>query len=189
MNKRQKYKAGAIVKIELTDKRLVFGRLLPGVMSMINVYDFIGEDDLEKITIEDLVKKPVLFCCGLYRTIITKGIFEIIGNKEFTESEIAGIPPLFKQDIVNIDDCLIFWPTGGERKARPEECIGLEQSSVWSEKGLIERIEDYYSGKKNFNVEHQKVILSKNDPRYMPPNGMLRWDFEKREFYRTDIYR
>jgi hypothetical protein len=80
----------------------------------------------------------------------------------------------------------MFWLTGRERKATPPECISLERSSVWDEKGLIERIEDHYAGKKNFYVEHQRVILSKDDPRYLAPPQALRWDFEKRKFYRTD---
>ena len=164
---------------------MAFGRLLPGVASIICVYDFVVNEN-EQVSVDDILKNPVLFCCGLYRTIITKGTFEIIGIREFTENEIKNISPLFTQDIVNIKDCVIWWPTGEERKASPEECVGLERSAVWTEEGLIERIDDHYAGKRNFHVEDQKVILSEEDPRYLAPPGMLRWDFEKQVFYRTD---
>jgi hypothetical protein len=184
--KRQKFKEGAVVKIQLSEGRLVFGRLLPGVASMICIYDFVANKNLELPSIDVITNKPVLFYCGLFRAIITKGIYEIIGFKEFTEKEIHNIPPSFKQDMVNINDCVIFWNNGKERKAIPQECIGLERSSVWDEQGIIQRIEDHYNGKRNFHAELDKVILSQDDPRYLPPPQALRWDFEKQEFYRAD---
>ena len=182
----QRYKAGAILKVALNKNKFIFARLLPGLASIVCVYDFMVNENVDLPTIDEIVKKPILFCCGLYRTIITKRVFEIIGYKDFSEEEISSIPPSFTQKMVNINDCVIFWPTGGERIATPQECIGLERSAVWDEKSLIERIEDYYSGKKNYHVEQQKVILSKEDPRYLAPPQTLRWDFEKQEFYRTD---
>ena len=81
---------------------------------------------------------------------------------------------------------MIFWLGGNQRKASPKECIGLEPSSVWEAQGLIQRIEDHYACRLNFHVELDKVILSKDDPRYLPPPQALRWDFEKHVFYRTD---
>jgi len=184
--KRQQYKAGAVVKIVFDKNRLIFGRLFSGVPPMIGVYDFFINENTELPSIDQIVRKPILYYCGLYRSIITNGVFEIIGFKEFKEKEIASIPALFTQDMININDCGIFWADGGERKATPQECIGLERSSVWYAEGIVQRIEDHYAGKKNFYVEHQKVILSKDDPRYLPPPQALRWDFGKEEFYRTD---
>lgn len=184
--KRQRFKEGSIVKIELSGNRLIFGRLLPGVASMIGVYDFIVDKNDTIPSIDTIVSKNIFLYCGIYRDIINKGVFEIIGSKEFLETEQTKIPPSFLQDLVNIDDCVIFWPDGRERKATPQECIGLERSSVWEAEGLVQRIEDHYAGRRNFHVELDKVILSKEDPRYMPPPQALRWDFEKQEFYRTD---
>lgn len=184
--KKQQFKEGAIVKIQLSKNKTVFGRLLPGLSSMVSVYDFVITENQPHPSLEEIVSKPIIFTCGFFRTIITKGIYEIIGYKELTEAEVKSITPLFTQDLVDIDDCIIFWPQGGERKATPEECVGLERSSVWDEQGIRNRIEDYYQGKKNFHVELDKVILSKDDPRYLPPPQALRWDFEKEKFYRTD---
>jgi hypothetical protein len=183
--KRQQYRAGAVVKVELSDGRLAFGRLLPGVASVINIFDLI-ETQNSIPSINEIISKPILFYCGLYRNIITKGIFEIIGIKEFNEEEKKTLPAFYKQNLVNINYCLIYLVSGEERKANPQECIGLECSSVWDEQGIVQRIKDHYSGKKNFHVELDKVILSKEDPRYLAPPQALRWDFAKQEFYRTD---
>ena len=116
--------------------------------------------------------------------MITKGLFEIIGFKELTEEEIENIPPKFTQDLVDINKCVIYYYDGREFKAKPEDCIGLESSSVWEAQGLVERIQDYYSGKRNYHVELMKPILSTNDPRYLPKPNELRWNFEKQEFYK-----
>ena len=185
MAKRQKFKEGAIVKIELPNNRLAFGRLLPGIASKIAIYNIVQQQGVET-SIDEIVSKPVLFYCGIFKSIITKGIFEIIGIKPFGENEKSPMVPFFWQDIVDINNCIIYWNDGSERKVSSEECIGLERSSVWDETNIIQRIEDHFKGRKNVAVEHQKVILSKDDIRYMPPPLTLRWDFDKEMFYRTD---
>jgi len=182
--KQQQFREGAIVKIELSKDRIVFGRLLPAFH--IGVYDMIFDKVYSFSSVEDIVSYPILFYCVIYKDVITKGIFEIVGFKKLTQNDVRAMPPSYNQDKVNIDDCTIFHYDGRERKAQPQECIGLEKSSVWEAKNLIERLEDYYDGKRNMYVELFKPLLSKADPRYLPPPEALRWDFEKQEFYRTD---
>lgn len=184
--KKQQFQEGDIVKIPLLNGRLAFGRLLPGVMSKISVFDFVVDNENNLPSIETIISNPILFYCAIYKDIIAKGIFEIMGNKLLTAKEVQNIPPTFTQDLVNINDCTLFWDNGNERNATPKECIGLERSSVWDHMSLVQRIEDFYAGRKNIHVELNKVILSKDDPRYLPPPNVLRWDFEKHEFYRTD---
>jgi len=181
--KRQRIENGAVVRINLSENRMVFARLISG---RIAVYDYalFQSDPLPEI--DTIIQKNIILYCSVYDEVITKSIFEIIGFKELTDFELNSVPPKFTQDIVNIDDCSIFWPDGRRIKVMPKECVGLERSSVWEAEGVIQRIEDYYAGRKNYYVEAQKVILSKDDPRYLPPPQALRWDFEKQEFYRTD---
>ena len=185
-SKIQDFKAGAIVEIRFSDREKVFGRLLPGVASALAVYDLVV-DQGKNCEVSELKKAPVLFYCGLYRDLVIKGVFPIVDFWDFTLMEIHKLPYIFfLQDKVNIDDCIVFGAGKEERKVTPEECIGLERSSVWDEQGILKRISDHYSGRRNPLVELDKVILSKNDPRYLPPPGALRWDFEKQEYYRTD---
>jgi hypothetical protein len=181
--KKQKIQDGAIVKISLSEKKLIFGRLMK---SRIAIYDYVVLDSSLLPDIEIIITKPIFLYCSVYNDVITKGVFEIIGFKELAEEEIGKIPPSFMQDKVDINKCTIHYYDGREFKVKPEDCIGLERSSVWEAQGLIERIQDYYSGKKNYHVELTKPILSTNDPRYLPPPNAMRWDFQKGEFYRTD---
>jgi hypothetical protein len=114
--------------------------------------------------------------------VITKGIFEIIGFKQLEQKDIDIMPPHFTQDMVNIEDCAIYYEDGRECKATPQECIALEGPLTWEAGSLIDRIQDHYAGKKNPYVELHKVILSKDDPRYLNPK--VRWSFEEGKFYR-----
>jgi hypothetical protein len=180
---KQKIQDGALVKINLQEKKIVFGRLLK---NRIAIYDFIFLDSGEIPNIDLIINNPIIFYCSIYNDVITKGVFEIIGFKELAEEEIEKIPPKFTQDMVDINKCIIYLYDGREFIVNPKDCEGLERSSVWEAEGLVKRIQDHYTGKKNFHVEYQKVILSKNDPRYLPPPNALRWDFEKGEFYRID---
>jgi hypothetical protein len=176
--KRQQFKEGAILRIGLSENRFVFARLLPG--NRIGIYDNIVEND-EDYSIDQIIKYNIFLYVSLYRTVVTKGIFEIISFRALTIKDIEKIPPQFMQDASDIADCLIFYADGKERKADPLECVELERSAVWDEKSLTERIEDKYASKKNIHRELQKVILSKDDVRYLNPK--LRWDFKEEKFY------
>jgi hypothetical protein len=176
--KKQQFKEGAIIKIELSENRLAFARLLPGYR--LGIYDYVVEKG-RGYSADEIVNCNIFLYLSVYRTIITKGLFEVIDFRALTEKEIKKIPPQFMQDAANLNNCLIFEYNGREYKANPQECVELERSAVWDELSLIQRIEDKFAGRKNFHRELQKVILSKDDPRYLNPK--LRWDFKEEKFY------
>jgi hypothetical protein len=176
--KRQQFKEGAIVKIELSENKLSFGRLLPGYK--IGIYDFVIEKEKD-YSVDESVTRDIFLYVSIYRRIITKGVYEIIDFRALRDEEIEKIPPQFMQDAASIDDCIIFYQNGSEYKTRPAECVELERSAVWDDQSLRQRIEDKYASRKNFHRELQRVILSKDDPRYLNPK--LRWDFKEENFY------
>lgn len=179
--KSQKLAEGAVLKIDISENRRVFARI---ISSDIGLYNFCIKQDEVLPNLNDIVSKDIFHYCSIYDSIIKKGLFQIIGIIPLTQKEIDKIPPKFHQDIGSCN-CKIFWNDGTEREALPEECIGLESAMVCDHDSLIKRIEDYFSGRKNFNIEHSKIILSENDPRYwaVREGKKLKWDFEKREFY------
>lgn len=179
LTKKQKYNDGAFVRIELSANRYVIGRLFPKFN--IGIYQNEYNNAYAVPSIEKIIKSNILFYVSIYEEIITTGKFKIIDFREFDPSEITRIPPKFKQSLGNYMDCVIFCNDGRKYSSQPQECIGLERSAVWDEESLIIRIEDYYSGKKNFHSEYQKVILSPEDPRYLNPK--VRWDFNAEKFY------
>lgn len=181
--KRNSYVAGAVIQIHLSNEKAAYGRILGGIVA---IYNFVSKKSEKTIPLESIIDQPILFYCTIYESIVTKGIFEIIGNIEVSEEDIRHIPPGFTQDLANINDCVIFYHDDRipQRKATPQECIGLERSSVWDESNIIERIEDHFLGRKNFSYELFKPILSEDDIRYMS-GPFLRWDYERQVFYRV----
>ena len=182
--KRQKFKEGSVCKIELANQRIVFARLLPGFhLGILNKISVVGES---KYDIDNILKSGIFLYVRVFKDVIEKNFFEIIGFKSLTSEDINHIPPHFSQDPVNIDKCKVYYQDGKEIDVTPGECQGLEGSIIWDAEGLMSRLDSHLQGKKNPYVELYKIILSKEDPRYLAPPNALRWDFEKGEFYRTD---
>jgi hypothetical protein len=102
---KQKIQDGAVVKINLQENKIVFGRLLK---NRIAIYDFIVIDSGEIPNIDLIINNPIIFYCSIYNDVITKGVFKVIGFKELSEDEIEKIPPKFTQDIVDINKCIIY---------------------------------------------------------------------------------
>lgn len=180
----QRFKEGSFVKIEFSKDRIAFGRLI--YKYSILAYDYtINVGDIMP-QISDIESLDRLFYVGIDKSVITAGDFEIIGFKKLEHSDTQNIPPKFWQDIVDISKCAIYFHDGSERSASPTECIGLEQGAAWSANSIRRRLEDHYDGRKNFTVELFKPILSEKDIRYMPQPKLLKWNFEKEEFYKED---
>ena len=181
--RRQSYVAGAVIQINLRNEKAAYGRILGGIIA---IYDFVSKKSEKTVPVKSIIDHPILFYCTIYESVVTKGIFEIIEQIDVSEEDIRHIPPGFTQDLANINDCVIFYHDDRipQFKATPQECIGLERSSVWDESNIIERIEDHFLGRKNFSYELFKPILSEDDIRFMS-GPFLRWDFEAQTFYRV----
>lgn len=157
--KKQKFQEGAIVKIQLSENRYAFGRLLPA--HNIGIYDLVIDksNNNEPIQIDELVSYPFIFITSIYTDVITKRMFEIIGFKPLHNDEIDKIPPIFTQDLMDKYKCKLYYINGAVEDAKPEDCIGLERFSKWEGEAVIKRIEDHYLGTKNVLVENFKVRL------------------------------
>jgi Immunity protein 26 len=175
--------AGNIIRIEIGSNRCVYARIVPGIATIIEVLNFVDIVDLENVNFNfnKIINNPILFYCGIYSDLIKKGTFKTIGNVPYIEGEKT--PAFFMQNMLEINDCKMFWNDGNSVSVSAIDCIGLERSSVWDKDGLITRIHDALSGKKNPNVELNKVILSADDPRATDNPTLLRWSFEKEMFY------
>ncbi|MCR6720427.1 MAG: hypothetical protein NVV59_09050 [Chitinophagaceae bacterium] len=168
----------------MNNRQIAFGRLLPGFhLGVLNSFSDISDNEGREYDLEKLLVSETILYLRIFKDVVEKNFFHIIGFKELTLSETKLIPPHFDQDLVNLEDCKIYYDDGTSIDVTPEECIGLEGPIIWDADGVIERLNCFIQGKKNPMVELYKVILSKDDPRYLPPPGALRWDFEKEEFF------
>ncbi|WP_257463574.1 hypothetical protein [Archangium lipolyticum] len=63
------------------------------------------------------------------------------------------------QDIGNFRDRTTFDTADNDRSAQPQDCIGLERTSVWDEVGMKERLLDTFMGRPNATAERHKARL------------------------------
>ncbi len=150
--KRQRFLAGAIVKIPIGDGFHTYGRLL--VSPFIEIYDFRTRDEVTNVSM--VLAKPVLFTLSVHKSALYPGEWTIIGKSPFDKQEIS-IPLQFWQNRSNPTECKLkdrfdhFFP------ATIEDCRGLERIVNWDPYHVVDRIRDHYVGVSNVWVELYRV--------------------------------
>jgi hypothetical protein len=146
------YRPGSFLRVPLADGSFGYGRVLK--LPHDAYYDYrthTPDSDLERIA-----SKPILFKIMVRH--MEERSWELIGWRKLEEQFSQPIVH-FKQDLGNFRRCTIFDTAGNERSAEPQECVGLERSSVWEELGVEERLLDTFMGRPNATVERHKVRL------------------------------
>lgn len=93
--------------------------------------------------------------------VIGKGKFEVAEKNPLLQSDIDKMKPQYWQDIDDLANCVIVYPDGSERKAAPEECIGLEALGAWNHIHILWYIDKDFNGIPNPTLDYTKVKLSK----------------------------
>lgn len=149
---RQTRRPGTFIRIPLADGSFGYGRVLESPHSAFYNYRTASPDsDLERIG-----SKPVLFRIAV--RFGGRSLWEFIGWREI-EARLAQPVVRFRQDIANLQDCMIFDTAGNVRSATPEECVGLEAAAVWDQHHVEGRLLDFFMGRPNVDEEHLKVRL------------------------------
>ena len=145
--KRQKRRDGDIVCIPLSGGRKAYALILR--LGDI-FFDFAAsEDDLP--TVQDIIKKPVLFQIGVMDYAVTKGIWKVIGHVE-PPPALLKPPTYFIQSSMN--GALFVTTDGSDRRpATFEECLPLERCAAWDPEHVVSRLEDHFAGRPNKIVE------------------------------------
>jgi hypothetical protein len=157
--KKQKYKEGSCFLINLCDSSHCFGRIVKGLN--VCIYDYNSDISSTNIAkeLEKVITLPVLFYDKLADGAIKKGEFEVVGHFEVSQEEVDAIPPVFTQDVLNIDDCILYYVDGRVIPCSKEDCIGLEKYGMSDSIHIIDRLEDYYVHKQSSVPESAKVRL------------------------------
>ncbi len=161
--KRQKFIEGSFVEIQLSDTKKAIGRLLPNFE--LRVYNKVFESS-ENVDLDDLVNQEIFFEVGIFKWVITKGYFSVIGYKELSEAENANRKPKFWQDKYDMNNCILLYPDGREENVTPQECVGLESTGAFDDIGVVKRINDHLNGNK-FYYGFFNNLIRKTDA----PNG------------------
>lgn len=145
--KRQKRRVGDIVCIPLNGGHKAYALIMP----LADVFfDFFTVGD-DMPSVEEIVRKPVLFQIGVMNYAVTKGIWKVIGHVEPPPALLE--PPRFF--IQNEFTGALFTTTDGSDRtpATFEECAQLECCAVWDPEHVVSRLEDHFAGRSNRWVE------------------------------------
>ena len=141
---RQQRTVGAIVEIKLRNNLYSYGRILD--KANFAIYDILTE---ETLSINEIVKRPVLFIVAVQNDAVTTGRWRKIGKLPL-EKNLLSLPMKFIQDGLVPNIFKLYDPnTGKTIKATKEDCLGLERAAVWEAKQVEDRIRDYHDEKPN----------------------------------------
>lgn len=146
-------KAGEILRIPLQNGTFAYGRVIDENYAAF--YDYVTpapEQDLDVIA-----SKPVLFRVAT-RRLPGRDAWENIGQRDL-DADLARPVVQFMQDRANPADCVIFDSAGNERKAKPEECVGIERAAVWDSRNIEARLLAHFAGQPDPQTERLKVRL------------------------------
>jgi hypothetical protein len=149
--KRQRRKEGDIVAIDLGDGTLAFARVLRE--PLLAFYDLRVRNQ-ETPSIQEIVKRPVLWRIWVMNYAITGGRWKVMGNSPLEEA-LKREPTFFKQDPISGDVTLYRAET--EYPASIEECEHLERAAVWDPEHVEDRLRDHFDGRPNKWVESLRV--------------------------------
>lgn len=154
MTKAPKLKIGTYLRIPLSDGSFGYGRVLE--FPYVAFYDL--RTDSPVADLAQIDARPVLWRLSVR---ITGGHdrWPKLGLAPLTGA-VAEPVAFFTQDDDVIDSCEVYDSEGMSRRARPEECVGMERSVNWDARHVEERLLDHFEGRENESVERFRVKLA-----------------------------
>ncbi len=149
---RKRFIKGRFVRIQLSDGSYAYGRLRRFPFAAF--YNFQTKESVSDL--DEIASKPILFTLAVHKSVMGK--WEVIGKRPL-EAQFDPHIARFRQSLGDFTKCTIFDGFDPPRKATPEECIGLERSSVWEARHVEQRLLDTFMGRPNASVERYKVRL------------------------------
>ncbi|GEM_PF-2143359 len=150
--KKPRLTKGVIIEIPLENNFHTYGRMMEFHVA------FYDSRTQENLSIEEIVQKPVLFSVTIYDRPIREGWWKIIGKKLPLEANLflEEKKPAYTEDIL-ADCCFIHYADGTQKKVNREEVQGLESCTVWTHTSIEQRLNDFYAGRFNWQIENIKI--------------------------------
>ena len=129
--KRRRLKLGDVYAIPLPNGKYGFGRTFKD--AGIGIYKHIGD------TKEDLPEtEEYQFIVGVYSYILKSGQWPLVDIRSFKNEEESWPPPSCIIDKISGEYSIYY--KGEMRDASKSECDGLEETAVWGDEHIIDRI-------------------------------------------------
>lgn len=139
--KKQRRRVGNIYEIDLGDDTHVYAR--EATFSSTAIYDSRTTLDL---TIDEVVRLPVLFFVVVMKFAIHDSIWKIVGNRCLADAPLPEVPPKGIKDPRDRGVFRIYFHSGQIRNATREEIENLEPAMLWHPERVKTRVLDYYNG-------------------------------------------
>jgi hypothetical protein len=148
--KRQRRKAGDVVRIDLGAGFHTYARVLLGALFVFYDCRLVGEASLPEI-----LASQILFRIAVMNHAVKTGRWPVIGHEPL-EGAMLIVPPTFIQDPID-KSIFSIYENGGIPAPTREQCRGLERASVWEPEHVEDRLRAHYAGKVNHIVELLKL--------------------------------
>jgi Domain of unknown function (DUF4259) len=145
------FEPGVLLRVELDDQWHTYARMLAR-RPKYAFYDCRLSTPAEDVL--GIVNRPVLFVLSV-NDRASSGHWLKIGQVPLEMAPVP-IPNEFMQDIGS-GACQIVDEAFNARRAKPEECVGLERVAVWDPAHVEERLRDHYAGRPNAHLAYMKV--------------------------------
>jgi hypothetical protein len=148
--KRQRRKAGDVVRIDLGAGFHTYARVLLNAWFAFYDCRLVGEASLPEI-----LASQILFRIAVMNHAVKTGRWPVIGHEPL-KGALLVLPPKFIRDPI---DKTIFsiYENGIIRAATWEQCLRLERASVWEPEHVEDRVRAHYAGNLNHVVELLKL--------------------------------
>ena len=137
--KRIREKIGDIIEIHVHGKYFCYAQIIPN--EEYAFFDFRIEHPIRDFSVLDNCR--ILFIICVYRFVLKKGIWHIVGNRPVRD-DLLSVKMKFIHDSFNGKFQLYNPKTGEITPATREMIKGLERCSVWADNPVEDRIDDYY---------------------------------------------
>lgn len=74
---------------------------------------------------------------GVYKDLLTDGVWKVVGKREFIDEEDAWAPPCC---VLSADGTTSLYYKGQLTSCTPKECEGLEVAAAWDRHHVIDRL-------------------------------------------------
>jgi Immunity protein 26 len=149
--KKQKVKIGALFAIELSDRKIAFGRDVNREESIF--YDYLGSDTSSE-SIAKAYKADIVFRVAVMKYAVKSGRWKIVDSGHIVDPDLALPRKYFMQDI--LDGKFSIYEGGVIVPSTREACFGLERCAVWDPEHVEARLRDHFAGKSNLWIKQLK---------------------------------
>ena len=130
MGRGKRLKLGSIYEIGLPNGKKAYARLFKEYT--LAIYNGFYNDNSEVPFVEQYFR-----FIGVYKDLLTDGVWKVVGNRKFENEEDAWAPP---SCVISADGKTSLYYKGNLTECVPEECKNLEVAAAWDRHHVVDML-------------------------------------------------